>query len=65
MDIGAWWTTVYGIAKSWEGLSVHMQITRVFSFLIPQTLFSLCNFLAVSYSFLVFTSIQFKMLIFF
>ena len=34
-------------------------------FLIPQTLFSLCNFLVVSYSFLVFTSIQFKMLIFF
>ena len=48
MDRGAWWTAVYGIAKSWKGLSVHMQITCVFYFLIPQTFFSLCNFMVVS-----------------
>ena len=30
MDSGAWWTTVYGTAKSWTGLSDYHTHTHTF-----------------------------------
>ena len=34
MDRGAWWATVYGVAKSWMGLSTTHTFDYNFSFLI-------------------------------